>query len=187
MTSYKLPSAIYVDNTIAAGMSYGYISTLQAEDSDYRKTYLFVIAQESCMTMSIVRFTKGRMELVYTASQECDDCRALCMKLVERFLEKSNPGCGETILKNELLRAKLIKSMEKSMNYLCTIEEGDSISIKMDFLNDENDEGIYKENDVLTGEDVTNCLKELYQGVVRDLTEKFVNVSNSEYDEYMFY
>ena len=178
--SYKLPRAVYVDNTIAAGMSYGYISTLQAEDPDYRKTYLFVIAQESCMTMSIVRFTKGRMELVYTISKECYDCRALCMKLVKRFLDKSNKEHAETILENKVLRAKLIKSMEKSMNYLCTIEESDSISIKMEFLNDENDEAIYKENDVLTGEDVQKCLNDLYSEIVGYLTKEFAEVSKSE-------
>ena len=176
-TGYNLPSAIYVDNTIAAGMSYGYISAMESPDKDYQKTYLFVIAQESCITMSIVRFTKGQMELLYTRSKECYGCRALYMELVEKVLEKSNSEYKDEILRNDVLRAKSILAMEKQINYLCTLEEDDSISIKMDYLNDESDETNYAESGSLTGKDVNSCLDNLYSEVVQDLIREFKEVS----------
>ena len=177
---YDLPNAVYVDNTIAAGMSYGYIPALQPEDPNYQHTYLFVIAYESCMTMSIVRYTKKEMKLIYTTSEECPQRPSLCVKLVKRFLKKSNSDYEKEILENKVLRAKAIQSMESSMNYLCSLQENDTLSIKMDFLNDGNEEMKYKEIDSLSGKDIQEDLIIHYEDVVNKLTGRFTEVSENK-------
>lgn len=173
---------MYVDPAIVAGVHYGYITSIHMTEK-YSETVMFVIGQELSTSISVIRFTNGVMELLFTANCENRPLQSFSRSLVEAFLKETNPEKVDEIMNNPLLRAKLLREIEKAKNYLCSADIP-THTMRMDFLNEEFDiddkPHEYKDTGSMSKEQANGLLSQLVDDSMLSLLDKVKSVSESE-------
>ena len=176
---------MYVDQAIVAGIHYGYIKSTHMTEK-YSETVMFVIGQELSTSISVIRFSNGIMELLFTANCENRSLQSFSRYLVEEFLKETNPEKVDEIMNNPILRVKLLREIEKAKDYLCSADIS-THTMRMDFLNEEFDlkdtPHEYNDTGSMTKEQANDLLSRLVDNSILSLLDKVKSVSENKSDD----
>lgn len=112
MDCYKLPPSIFVDEAIAIGISFGFFRDLLAQE-EYEHYVVFPNCGSEFMTISVIRFTKRRMEMVYSVSKDRVGGRYYTRAMMNVILNDTDEKKKQDVLSKSLLRMRFLDASEK--------------------------------------------------------------------------
>lgn len=121
MESYNLPPSIFVDEAIAIGISFGFFRDATAA-ANYEQLVVFANCGSEFMTMSVIRFTKGRMEMVFSVSKDNVGGRYYTKAMMNVLLKDMDEEKRQQVLSNPSLRMQFFDASEKPKATLGSLE-----------------------------------------------------------------
>ena len=121
MDRYGLPSSIFVDEAIAIGISFGFFRDLSAK-SEYEQLVVFPNCGSEFLTITVIRFTRGRMEMVYSVSKDNVGGRYYTKAMMNVILKDLEEEQRQEVLSNPSLRMRFFDASEKPKATLGSLE-----------------------------------------------------------------
>lgn len=112
MNCYGLPSSFFVDEAIAIGISFGFFRDLSAS-KEYEQVVVFPNCGSEFLTITVIRFTNGRMEMVYSVSKDNVGGRYYTKAMMNVLLKDIDEQKRQEVLSNSSLRMRFFDAAEK--------------------------------------------------------------------------